>query len=163
MGAVTIQKTRENRKSIRVWGNSFDFCQMKKIFLTLVAVIGFILNGFGQNTVVIQNDGKTTNAKDDCTYRINGICTTEDLGGVEVSTGSHKYDDANEPAMKIKFTNYNNFIVTVIFEVEVDVSRYNYGTAKRIGTIVLKPNETKETSDYFLNPTNYRLIVRKVN
>jgi hypothetical protein len=85
--------------------------------------MGFGFNCFGQ--VVIP----PTPPAPDNAYRINGISTAEDIGGVE-ATG---FIDG------IRFVNYNNFTVTVIYEAEV-----SGGRGKRTGTTVLQKGETKD-------------------
>ena len=57
---------------------------MKKLVLVLVAM--FPLLCFSQNIIVANGNNTTDNQnqiQDDCPYRINGICSTEDIGGVE--------------------------------------------------------------------------------
>ena len=161
-----------------------------------------------------------------CTYNINGFCTTEDIGGVEVSRvniasslseidrqiavlnaflaapidtpdysgiegfmtpkqvqqGYQNYMQmeqlnrqryqillqelqqartrqvnqqvANE-TYRLKFENYNNFTVNVLFEAQES-------GAKRTGTIVLNAKEAKETTDTFIDPKNVVLITRRL-
>ena len=135
-------------------GNDLNFCKMKKVFLILVAVIGFHSLTFGQ-TVGVQVIGGTTEnteKKDDCAYRISGICATEDLGGVEVSKGQY----TGNGYWKLKFENYNNFTVSVIFEYTT------VGDRKETGRIVLKANEKKETDDTYYQPSSFKLIARKL-
>jgi hypothetical protein len=87
-------------------------------------------------------------------YFIAGISTKEDIGGVEISTnGAFNTSDA----VNIIFENYNNFIVSVIFEYETG----GVGGARQTGAIVLKPNEKKTTTTQYWKPGNFKLIVRK--
>ena len=179
------------------------------------------------------NDNKTIK----CAYRINGICTTEDIGGVQaykvqvykastapslseidrqiavlnallsmpVSTPDYRalvqsggfwspqelqqaiqnniqmerlnqqryqtqlqtllqerarqvnQQTANQ-AYRLKFENYNNFTVSVLFEV------HESGIGgKRTGTVVLGAKETKEITDTFVDPKNIVLITRRLS
>lgn len=131
---------------------------MKKIFLVLTTLIGFGLNVFGQNTVVIQNNNKSNKIDNDCPYRINGICSTEDIGGVAVETtgGGWKFD----------IVNYNNFAVTIIYEVTssrgIQGGSY-FGTETETGTIVLKANESKPFPRQGSFNVSTKMIVRKLN
>lgn len=87
-------------------------------------------------------------------YFISGISTREDIGGVEISRtvyGSSNY-------YYLVFENYNNFIVTIIFEYTPS------GTGeKHTGTIVLRANEKKQTPNYYFNPISFKMIVRKLS
>jgi hypothetical protein len=116
---------------------------------------GIALNCFGQTgginiDVSVSNSGNET---EDYLYRINGISTEEDIGGVEVSRG--RYHDNNR--YYLSFANYNNFSVSVIYEVETSDIR------KLTGTLVLRPYEKKESNDTFFQPESFVLISRKLN
>lgn len=95
---------------------------MKKLVLVLVAM--FPLLCFSQNIIqVTGNNSNTSNNQDqeECPYRINGICSTEDIGGVEfefMSKESSPYIDY------YTLSNYNNFTVSVLVEYTVDGIRY---------------------------------------
>jgi len=142
---------RGNRNTISR-GNLFCVREMKKVFLFLFVLVGFGLNSFGQNTVVIQTDEKDkSKSVDECAYRISGICTTEDIGGVEVAS-----EYSGNGYYFLEFENYNSFTVSVIFEY---VSLKN----KKTGTIILKPNEKKKTKETYYEPSDYKLISRKLN
>lgn len=80
---------------------------MKRLFV-LMALASISFLGYSQDVKVNINnqDGM---AKDDCPYRINGICATEDIGGVDIEM------DRNG---ELKFTNYNTFPVTVLWNIE---------------------------------------------
>lgn len=69
--------------------------------------------GNAQNIIQITNNGTGNNGNQqkECEYRINGICSTEDIGGVDVSI---IYENNCTWAV---FTNYNSFPVTVLYEV----------------------------------------------
>lgn len=110
-----------------------------------------------QNNVVIQNDGTHANpVMQDNAYYINGISTRDDVGGVEIARGKltqHRFSDA----YLLSFRNYNNFPVSVIYELD-DASR---GTTT--GTIVLNAGETKSSNESYRDPGNFKLIARKMD
>jgi hypothetical protein len=91
--------------------------------------------------------GQSTNAE----YKINGVSTKEDIGGVEAT---HNYPN-------LIFENYNNFTVTVIFEA-FTTARSN--PDHYVGTIVLRANEKKVLPNTTVYGTLIRivLIVRKL-
>lgn len=83
---------------------------MKKIFL-LFALVGMNVLAYSQDVKVNINNQDAT-VKDDCPYRINGICATEDIGGVEAEfTGA-----GSGPWLQL--TNYNNFPVNVLWKID---------------------------------------------
>ena len=128
----------------------------------------FCYIGYCQDVKVnINNQEQTGNA--DCPYRINGICSTEDIGGVDVQFYFNKVDDwcdqwnirGNTYAL---FTNYNTFPVTVLFEI-------TYGSGEndiRKGNIVLGIEGSKQidlysrTYDYTRLCNVKGIIVRKL-
>ena len=112
---------------------------MKKVFMvTMMLFVGMFTYCYGQDVRVNINNQDATN--NDCGYKINGICASEDIGGVEIQ-GLVKYEKRTIYE-KTKYcsmqyallTNYNDFTVTVLVEF------YAFG----IHSIVLKKNETKE-------------------
>lgn len=107
---------------------------------------------YGQNVVIQTNEIGRTTTNDDCAYRISGICTTEDIGGVEMAGGNWSGNNRT-----LLFQNYNNFPVSVIFEVEI------YSGSKLTGTIVLRAGEKKETTDSYHVPKNFKLIARRLD
>jgi hypothetical protein len=123
---------------------------MKKIFL-IFATLSFCCLMHGQNVVVI--GGNSPETKDDCIYRINGICISEDIGGVEVS--SRKIGGGND-RMRLVFKNYNDFAVSVVYELQNGPLRL-----KSTGTIILESGEEKETDSDWHSPRNFKLISRK--
>lgn len=114
---------------------------MKKILL--VAVIftaGLFTNCFGQNVNVNINNQDYSPTKD-CDFKINGICSSEDIGGVDIS-GLEKYDEVGTNSdgntcycinLYAVLTNYNEFPVTVLIDF--------YGDVKQA---TLRKDETKE-------------------
>ncbi len=129
---------------------------MKNVFF--LAVFFAIAGGLNaQNNVILQQStGGNTNssASDDKQYYINGISTKEDVGGVEMSRGS---SSGFAGYWHLKFTNYNDFLVSVIYEVE----DYNRGAVT--GNIVLNAGETKSSSDSYKSPANFKLIARRMS
>ena len=91
-------------------------------------------------------------------YRIHGVSTAEDIGGVEVSCGAMliqgnvRYPDR----LHLDFENYNDCTVTVIFEFE------NGDRKRESGTIVLRAGEKRSTNNAYYLPHDFVLIVRKL-
>lgn len=82
---------------------------MKKI-LCIAAFAGMFTLGYCQDVKVNINNQEAT-TKEKCPYRINGICSSEDIGGVDVTF--EFIDDCTW----LVFTNYNSFPVTVLYEI----------------------------------------------
>jgi len=135
----------------------------KMFFIINCVFFGFVLNSFAQQTEVdlsvrVPSD---TPAVDNL-RRINGICTSEDIGGVEIWIGS---------GGRLGFENFNNFTVSVIYEVEVPTA-FQFSSARgdvpsawgsRTGTIVLRANEQRETrSGGYRWGRSFALIVRRL-
>jgi len=125
---------------------------LRKVVAIAIYLAGFGLSAFAQNVVIQTNESSKSTTEDKCAYRISGICTTEDIGGVEISRG----DGGGGGNYYLSFENYNNFTVSVIFE-------YVSAGDKKTGTIVLKANEKKKTNDFYYYPTDFKLIARKLN
>ena len=116
---------------------------MKKLLICLLAVIGFIATANAQ-TVVVQNNqgGETEQMQDPNIFYINGIPSTQDIGGVEtiIERVFDHYDcPYNFYDNFVVFTNYHSYTVTVLYQVIVG----SKGT-KKIGSIVLKAEESKK-------------------
>ena len=134
----------------------------KVVCVIFVFFVCIGLNCFGQSTEVDLNVKVPSNTPAvDNAYRINGVSTAEDIGGVEVSIGRRTAQGAYGSDYKLVFENYNNFTVTVIFEVEI-LETGNI-KEKRTGTIVLRANEKKETSDSYYRTQQFVLIVRRLS
>ena len=135
-----------------------------KFFLMILVIIGFGLDGFGQNTVVIQNDGKTNPTEDKCPDRVNGICITEDIGGVTAEPIKWNHDPTVNSA-QVKFTNYNNSVVTVAYEV-ISSKGISGGvpvyTATESGTVVLRKDESRAVNIQGGHNVSTKLVVRKL-
>ena len=130
--------------------------KIRTIFFITSLLMLFSFHGFGQSTEVdlsIRVPFVTNNDIEDHSYRIHGICTSQDIGGVEVSFRGNGFWNV------LVFENFNNFAVTVIFEIK----RPN---DSQTGTIVLRPNERRQTQNEFnFNPANtsFVLIVRRLS
>ena len=104
---------------------------MKKLVLVLVAM--FPLLCFSQNIIqVTGNNSNTSNNQDqeECPYRINGICSTEDIGGVEFEFIDSKGDRIVD---SYALSNYNNFTVSVLVEYTIDGTRYTTSNVLQAG------------------------------
>ena len=111
---------------------------MKKIFL-LFALVGMNVLAYSQDVKVNVNNQDAT-VKDDCPYRINGICATEDIGGVEAEfSPRHGYGHW------LQLTNYNNFPVNVLWKIDYTGTSDCEG---KTGNIVLGVGGQKEISLY---------------
>lgn len=108
---------------------------MKKILTVIVAI--FLFNANAQNNIIVQqNQTKTSSSNQDEEVCVNGVPISEDIGGVECAL---TYVEGSYNTLP-KFTNYNDFVVTVNFEII-------YKETSKIvhyGTIVLKAGETKD-------------------
>lgn len=135
---------------------------MKRLFLALAMIVGISAVGVCQNVNVNVNG---SNYGDGYKY-INGICSCEDIGGVEVQ----RYRDSISENGTVfyyeyaQFQNYNDFRVTVAYELELNMEN---GFVPKIGNVVLEPNGSKrEWVEYYVNGLkNFRLtglIVRKM-
>lgn len=108
---------------------------MKKLFLVL-SLVGICSLGYAQDVKVNINN-QDASVKDDCPYRINGICASEDIGGVEVEEG---YGG-------LVFKNYNSFPVTVLWHVKylkANGARCDYDEKK--GSLVLGVEGQREVA-----------------
>lgn len=129
---------------------------MKKVFLVATMLFaGLFTYCFGQNVNVNINNQDYSSNKD-CDFKINGICSSEDIGGVDIQ-GLDKYDEAGtdregNPIYYINhyavLTNYNDFPVTVLIDF--------YGNVKQA---TLRKDETKEVFVHYVSEnrqTTYR-------
>ena len=78
-------------------------------------------------SVKVNINNQDGTATDNCPYRINGICATEDIGGVDVETD----------AGGLKFTNYNGFPVTVLWYIEYSNYNQHCDKVEKTGNLVL--------------------------
>lgn len=143
---------------------------MKKVLFTFVFsffIFGVLSNCFGQevdNSIIYGPYGE---------FYINGICSTQDIGGVEAKfevVGRYK-------ELFLELTNYNNCMVTVLCAISF---RVDYGGRDLGGNggkyedfnktlnVVLDAKETKRFSVYCCSSWGYLrdnlkgMIVRKV-
>ena len=136
---------------------------MKRLFLALAMIVGISAVAICQNVNV--NVNGSNNYSDGYKY-INGICSCEDIGGVELyltnQDGCCNY--------KAYFGNYNGFRVTVVFEFVLYMVFNGEGEyVTKVGSIVIEPNSTKDVSitrleyGYFVKSADLTgLIVRKL-
>lgn len=93
---------------------------MKKAtkFFMAALLLGLCSFGYSQDVKVnINNQDATT--KDDCPYRINGICITEDIGGVDASF-KDGCTSCNSFHSVLVLHNYNSFPVNVTYSIEYE-------------------------------------------
>lgn len=140
---------------------------MKKVLLlTTMFFVGMFTYCYGQDVRVnINNQDYSSN--NDCEYKINGICSSEDIGGVDVEFS----DGVDGRGYYVVFTNYNSFPVTVLSVIEfLDIPRIG-GRAKsilkeRTLNTVLAVNGTKKIKlndfDYGEEGNVNGLIVRRL-
>lgn len=127
---------------------------MKK--LLLFALVGISVFGYSQDVKVNINNQDAT-VGDDCPYRINGICATEDIGGVDTKFfNACPMCSSYRPELSLQ--NYNTFPVTVLWSVE-------RGGIEKTGVTILGVEAEKTISLPRGNPREYSLkglIVRKL-
>lgn len=101
--------------------------RVSKLFM-MALLSGFCYFGYCQDVKVNINNQEQT-GRDDCPFRINGICITEDIGGVDV-----EFKDS-----KMIITNYNNFPVTVSWQISYTYMRScpSLNGTTRTGNVVL--------------------------
>lgn len=122
---------------------------MKRIY-ALILIVGMISCAKAQNIIQITNNGSSnTSYQKECEFKINGICSTEDIGGVSLEKISRVADDPNYAFSNGTTTaylkNYNNFTVTVLMQLLFDSSRKG-GDAyvEEVYQVVIPSNETKK-------------------
>lgn len=93
------------------------------IIFALASVISTAQNNIIQINQV--NGNTTTSSQKDCGYKINGICSSEDIGGVsldeirrELRGGAPEFNQNWDVFADL--TNYNNFTVTVLLKFEYE-------------------------------------------
>jgi len=109
---------------------------MKKIFLVLFAIIGCTVTVNAQQTVVLQNQQSSTEQTiNPNIFYINGIPSTQDIGGVEALPAESNYKNC------LLLKNYNSFRVTVLYQ-------YTNAAGIYTGSVVLRPAESKTIDSY---------------
>lgn len=135
-----------------------------KFFIT-VLLLGIYSLGYSQDVKVNINNQDAT-IKDDCPYRINGICATEDIGGVNVDFIQE--GDRWPYSFYIVLTNYNGFPVNVLWQIEYTGDSQAcdyYNNNIKTGNVVIGATGEKKISldsDCYLKWTLKGLIVRKL-
>ncbi len=114
---------------------------MKKLLLFILLGVCTFVNAQDVKVDINRND---VSSKKDCPFAINGICSTEDVGGVDTQV-LYK-DDSN--STYLVFTNYNSQPVTVTYMIGNNCDTGNwyqteYTADGSTGTLFLKQNETK--------------------
>ena len=98
-----------------------------------------------------------------CPDRVNGICITEDIGGVTAEPIKWNHD-AN--SAQVNFTNYNNSVVTVVYEVTSSKGISGgvpvYTDTER-GTVVLRKDESKAVNIQGGHHVSTKLVVRNLH
>lgn len=119
---------------------------MKNFFLLLLLFVCVSANG-QQNIIQInQSNGSTTTStnQSECRFKINGICSSEDIGGVSLEMRRElrggDYDVCQNWEVFADLTNYNNFTVTVLLQLEYET---NYVSDEETYQIVLPSGGTK--------------------
>ena len=135
-------------------------------FFMAALLLGFCSLGNCQNVNVRINNQDATNT-DNCPYRINGICSTEDIGGVDVrfeERGGGVRDDGTYWLSKqyIVFKNYNSFPVTVLYKIQYDNSHSRHYGEEQIGNMVIGAGESREEVVMGGRWNVTGLIVRKI-
>lgn len=139
---------------------------MKKL-LCIAVFAGMFSIGYCQDVKVNINNQETS-TNEECPFRINGICSTEDIGGVDVQLVFEKGCNGEKyGATKAVFINYNSFPVTVLYKIHnKDTSDDKDDT---VGSMVLGVDGIKEIilvdCSYYNYSTRFRLdgiIVRKL-
>lgn len=145
------------------WDITANTNHMKRIFLVLAMMVGISAVGVCQNNVNVNVENGTNGYK-----YINGVCSRDDIGGVEVGEYSDRDYMGRTESCGAVFTNYNNFRVTVMYELELIY--YKSGQkeySKKSGSIVLDAQEKRRV--FVAHPSNgysrfnvTGLIVRKL-
>lgn len=121
---------------------------MKRIskIITATLLLGFCYNGYCQNVNVNINNHDATSRNNDCPYRINGICSSEDIGGVDARI--IYADDCTWAVL----TNYNTFPVTVLYEIGNTLDEDEYENPPYISNLFFTRNNN--TGNIVLNTSN---------
>lgn len=112
---------------------------MKTLFVLLFALTGFIANVNAQTVVVQNNKTASEQVQNPNIFYINGIPSTQDIGGVENEAVDLLFRDGS--GYHVYFTNYNSSTVTVLYQITFDGER---APATKIGSVVLKAKEKKD-------------------
>lgn len=131
---------------------------------------GLFTYSYGQDVRVnINNQDYSSNG--DCEFKIQGICSSEDIGGVDVQgLVKYLYDnvyDYYNKTLFLVFTNYNSFPVTVLFQgggryTHITSTVLKAGETKEINFEVLQGNYSKPYPSESWDSTMEGMIVRKL-
>lgn len=135
---------------------------MKK-YILLIAFVSIVISGCYSQDVKVNINNKDATMEDNCPYRINGICATEDIGGVNVDI----YFDKQEYGNVALFVNYNNFPVSVLWQLTYMHNGSSRNDEVKTGSMVLDVRDKKVV---YISNINYEashwsvtgLIVRKL-
>lgn len=120
---------------------------MKRIVGIFVFTVFLTLVSQAQNILQITNNGNNDNPQTDCGFKINGICSSEDIGGVSLEGISRQALDDGPFSMGITrayLKNYNNFTVTVLMQLVFDSSNYGGDLyVEEVYQVVIPSDETK--------------------
>lgn len=143
---------------------------MKKIFAILF-FWGIMTGATAQNIIQITNNGnESTTTQKDCGFKINGICSSEDIGGVSlegISREALSEGYFTNGITRAYLKNYNNFTVTVLMQLVFDSSSKGGSLyVDEVYQVVIPSNETKAVELKHCNcPSCYSLegmIVRRL-
>jgi len=151
METDTIQKNEASPKSLTSRRNF-----LRKSILTLSIFVLFGTYCFGQ-TVGVQVIGGSNEPTiiNEPGHRINGICTSEDLGGVEALIRNVTDRHRGIYEGHLDFENFNDFAVTVIYEIRNDIG---YAST---GNIVLRAGQRRTVQAPF-QVIGVKLIARRL-
>lgn len=138
---------------------------MKKLIFTITCVV-FAMTCLGQNIIQVSGNQGNSQKQDDCPFRINGICSTEDIGGVMVE---FKYGESGDgdayDGVYLHAENYNSFPVTVLLQISYE-DKYK-ALDPQVVTCVLPPSGYKAMRLRFAKYTDGcildGIIVRKLS
>ena len=109
---------------------------MKK-FIIVVTFLACVVSGYSQKVVLVvdslENFSVASN-QEDCMLRVNGICTTEDIGGVMAKITP---DGGGSGYLYLK--NYNDFVVTVLLQIASVCG--SSGLRDQLYNLILQPSE----------------------
>lgn len=117
-------------------------------YFTLILLLSIITCAKTQNIIQITNNGtNTTSTQKECEFKINGVCSSEDIGGVSLERFYNEIIPGQENAPwpnhygYAELTNYNNFTVTVLIKIAFEF-RDNY--QEETYQVVIPSNETRK-------------------
>lgn len=126
---------------------------MKKTFFIGLFFLSYM--GLSAQNVFVQTQTNNASSQQtqDGTFSINGISSREDIGGVEITRERIARYTSN---YRLVFENYNNVDVTVLYQV------HDYRDGNVTGSVVLRAGEKKALPVEYIEPTDFKLIVRQM-